>query len=334
MINYALNAINPRAQATRPHRLGFTHPRTVADDNLVVVMNGAAPEATVFRINKDGRIVASGGLSIAGAAQLLSHAEITGNLTVSGFARLTGASAYAEIGTGSTSGLTASQFSGYIRFNGTGVQHGDLLYFPNGGGKGHWRFVRATGSPTTDPNARIGVGSIYVATKLLVGTDNDAGVADGGATFTAGVNVQSLGVTTNALIDQDLTVAGNAAVAGTLTVAGQINGVALAPVLFTTTTAVTQSTHYTLALSDAGKVVEFTGGSATTATIPANATIAFPVGTVINLCQYGAGQVTVAAAGGVTIRSRNGLKLAGQYSEATLRKRGTNEWVLSGDVTV
>jgi hypothetical protein len=36
---------------------------------------------------------------------------------------------------------------------------------------------------------------------------------------------------------------------------------------------------------------------------------------------------------GVTIRSRIGLNLAGQYAVAYLYKRGTNEWVASGDLT-
>ena len=60
---------------------------------------------------------------------------------------------------------------------------------------------------------------------------------------------------------------------------------------------------------------------------------AFPIGTRIDILQYGAGPVTVGGSG-VTIRSSGSkLKLAGQYSGATLWKRGTNEWVLIGDIT-
>ena len=63
------------------------------------------------------------------------------------------------------------------------------------------------------------------------------------------------------------------------------------------------------------------------------ASVALPLGTRIDLLQYGAGQVTVGGSG-VTIRSSGAkLKLAGQYSGATLWKRGTNEWVLIGDIT-
>ena len=69
-----------------------------------------------------------------------------------------------------------------------------------------------------------------------------------------------------------------------------------------------------------------------TLTIPTNTAVAFPVGTRIDLVQYGAGQVTVGGSG-VTIRSSGSkLKLAGQYSGATLWKKATNEWLLIGDI--
>jgi hypothetical protein len=91
-------------------------------------------------------------------------------------------------------------------------------------------------------------------------------------------------------------------------------------------------TAYTLALSDAGKLVSFNNAAAITLTIPTNAIVALPIGTRIDLLQYGAGQVTVGGTG-VTIRSSGSkLKLAGQYSGATLWKKDTNEWVLIGDI--
>ena len=92
-------------------------------------------------------------------------------------------------------------------------------------------------------------------------------------------------------------------------------------------------TSYTLVLADAGKLVTLNNAAAISLTIPTNASVALPLGTRIDLLQYGAGQVTVGGAG-VTIRSSGSkLKLAGQYSGATLWKKGTNEWVLIGDIT-
>lgn len=98
-------------------------------------------------------------------------------------------------------------------------------------------------------------------------------------------------------------------------------------------TANTQSASYTLVLADAGKVVEITAATAANVTIPPNSSVAFPVGTVIEVYQHGAGTVSFVAGAGVTIRSRGGvLNVAGQYGSAALRKRATDEWVLIGDL--
>lgn len=95
-----------------------------------------------------------------------------------------------------------------------------------------------------------------------------------------------------------------------------------------------QTASYTLVLADSGKVVEMNVASGNNLTVPLNSSVAFAVGTVIELWQYGAGQTTVVATGGVTIRSSGGkLKLTGQYSGASLRKVGTDEWSLIGDIT-
>ena len=94
-----------------------------------------------------------------------------------------------------------------------------------------------------------------------------------------------------------------------------------------------QTESYTLVLADKDKIVEMSNASANTLTVPLNATVAYPVGTQINIIQTGAGQTTVAATGGVTINSTPGLKIRAQWSSATLIKRATNTWVLVGDLS-
>lgn len=90
-------------------------------------------------------------------------------------------------------------------------------------------------------------------------------------------------------------------------------------------------TTYTLVLADNAKVVTLNNASAIALTVPTNASVAFPVGTQVNIIQLGAGQVTVGGAS-VTLRSQGSkLKLNGQYSVATLFKIGTDEWVLVGN---
>jgi len=89
---------------------------------------------------------------------------------------------------------------------------------------------------------------------------------------------------------------------------------------------------YTFVIADAGKLVELSSASAITLNIPTNASVAFPLNTRIDIVQTGAGQVTVGGAG-VTIRSSGSkLKLAGQWSGATLWKKATDEWYLIGDI--
>lgn len=98
-----------------------------------------------------------------------------------------------------------------------------------------------------------------------------------------------------------------------------------------------QTGDYTLALSDVSKVVAVNSASTTTVTIPLNSATAFPIGTILNVYAVGTGEVRVAASTGVTLRpygtgSGDGtIKLYSQYTEISLRKRDTNEWVASGN---
>jgi hypothetical protein len=101
-----------------------------------------------------------------------------------------------------------------------------------------------------------------------------------------------------------------------------------APVVNLATNA--QASNYTLVLTDASDLVEMSGGG--TLTVPTNASVAFPIGTQINILQTGASQVTVGGAG-VTINATPGLKLRAQWSGATLVKRATDTWVLVGDLS-
>ena len=94
-----------------------------------------------------------------------------------------------------------------------------------------------------------------------------------------------------------------------------------------------QTASYTLVLGDADKLVEMNVGSANNLTVPLNSSVAFATGTQILLAQYGAGQTTIVATSGVTVRSNGAkLKLNVQYSGATLIKIDTNEWYLFGDI--
>jgi hypothetical protein len=100
-----------------------------------------------------------------------------------------------------------------------------------------------------------------------------------------------------------------------------------------TIAATVETANYTLALTDIGSVVEMNSASGVTLTVPTNASVAFPVGEVIQVCQIGVGQVTIAPAAGVVLHYASSLTTRAQYSTVTLRQRAANEWVVGGDAT-
>jgi hypothetical protein len=84
---------------------------------------------------------------------------------------------------------------------------------------------------------------------------------------------------------------------------------------------------YTLALGDVGKVVQMNASGAVNVTVPLNSAVAFPVGTIIGVYNRSANDVTIVEESGVTVRNKGTVI---QFGEASLRKRGTNEWVMVG----
>ena len=91
---------------------------------------------------------------------------------------------------------------------------------------------------------------------------------------------------------------------------------------------------YTLASGDEGDLIQLSGSSSYTVSIPTDATFNFPIGTQINLLSTGTGIITIAAATPetTTVNATPGLKLRTQWSSATLIKRAANTWVAIGDL--
>lgn len=100
-----------------------------------------------------------------------------------------------------------------------------------------------------------------------------------------------------------------------------------------------QTATYTVVLSDADqKLITMSVASANDFQIPTNANVAFPIGTVINVIQIGAGQTTIkAVTSGTTTISSTGAtatapKLRAQYSAASCIKVATDTWYVVGDI--
>lgn len=94
-------------------------------------------------------------------------------------------------------------------------------------------------------------------------------------------------------------------------------------------------TTYTAVLSDAEKIITLDNASPITMTIPANASVAYPIGTKLNFMQLGAGAVTVA----ITTDTLNHdaaltATLHGQYAVATAVKVAATSWVLFGNLGI
>jgi hypothetical protein len=93
-------------------------------------------------------------------------------------------------------------------------------------------------------------------------------------------------------------------------------------------------TTYTLALTDTSRLITLNNAAAITVTVPANSSVAFPIGTHIDCIQTGAGKVTFSPASGVTLNSKGGNKsISAQWVGVSLIKIDTDVWVVLGDVT-
>ena len=94
-----------------------------------------------------------------------------------------------------------------------------------------------------------------------------------------------------------------------------------------------QTASYTAVLTDDGKLVTMSNASANNFTVPPNSSVAFGIGTQINIAQLGAGSTSIVAGAGVTINSAGTkLTLDAQYAVATVVKTGTDEWFAVGNL--
>lgn len=94
----------------------------------------------------------------------------------------------------------------------------------------------------------------------------------------------------------------------------------------------TQTANYVLALTDKNNAVGMNVASANTITVPPNSSVVFPIGSRVDIYQYGAGATTITPGSGVTIRTATGLSIAARYGGATLLKIATDEWIAFGSL--
>lgn len=155
--------------------------------------------------------------------------------------------------------------------------------------------------------------------------------------ITAGTGLSGGTITTSGTIAIDTATTVDVSTAQTLTNKTLTSPTLNAPLINLSLNAQTGTT-YTFVLADNGKLVTASNASAQTYSIPTNASVAYPIGTQINIIQIGAGQVTInAVTSGTTTVSSTGAtatapKLRAQYSSATCIKASTDLWYVVGDI--
>ena len=100
-----------------------------------------------------------------------------------------------------------------------------------------------------------------------------------------------------------------------------------------------QTATYTVVITDnRNKLVTMDVATANDFLIPTNASVAFPIGSVINVIQIGAGKTTIEAVtpGTTTISSTGGTatapELRARFSAASCIKVATDTWYVVGDI--
>jgi hypothetical protein len=155
--------------------------------------------------------------------------------------------------------------------------------------------------------------------------------------ITAGTGLSGGTITTSGTIAIDTATTVDVSTAQTLTNKTLTSPTLNAPLINLSLNAQTGTT-YTFVLADNGKLVTASNASAQTYSIPTNASVAYPIGTQINIIQIGAGQVTInAVTSGTTTVSSTGAtatapKLRAQFSSATCIKASTDLWYVVGDI--
>lgn len=178
-----------------------------------------------------------------------------------------------------------------------------------------------TGSPVA-PTQTFGDNSTKIATTAFVTAATLAAVPGVGS-------ITSSQIANNTILDEDINSSANIAQSKISTLVTDLAAKAPLNLSFNSQT----GTSYALQTSDPGKQIEMNNASANTVIVPADATKDLPLGSTIVIVQIGTGQTSVVAESvSVTVNSTPGAKLRTRWSMATLIKRGSNSWLLSGDV--
>jgi hypothetical protein len=207
------------------------------------------------------------------------------------------------------------------------------------------------GSTAWNSLAYIITGAVGTVTSITAGTGLSGGTITGTGTIAIDSTVATL-TDSQTLTNKTLTTPVISSISNSGTVTLPTGSVTLASLTgtetFTNKTLTdakinlaldAETASYTAVLDNNSQIVTMDNASANIFSIPTNASVAFPIGTQINVLQIGAGQTTIQAvtSGTTTILSTGGTaaapKLRVRYSAATCVKAATDLWYVFGDIS-
>jgi hypothetical protein len=221
--------------------------------------------------------------------------------------------------------------------------------------EGEWGFETDTGkvkvgNGSTAWTSLSYFGNVGTVTSITAGTGLSGGAITGSGTIAIDSTVATL-TGTQTLTNKTLTTPVISSISNSGTVTLPTGSVTLASLTgtetFTNKTLTdakvnlafdAETASYTAVLANNSQVVTMDNSSANTFSIPTNASVAFPIGTQINVLQIGTGQTTIQAvtSGTTSILSTAATaaapKLRARYSLATCIKSATDTWYVVGDI--
>lgn len=202
----------------------------------------------------------------------------------------------------------------------------------------------STGANNTGVGFNAGLLNTSGTVNTFIGALAGSAVTSGSKNVIIGANTgSSIATASNNIIISDGD--GNSRISvgstGVVSIPGSVSvtGTVIYHIETNTPTLTSPDYYYTLVLTDNGKFLEMNASVTNYVDIALNSSVAFPVGTQINIVQTGVGQTIIrdstnGGASGVTVHATPGPKLRATWSVATLVKRSTNDWLLMGDLTV